>query len=372
MDLSAPPRLDLPRLHLYRLQQLRHTVELVVPDRSYASVGPPRLFGFVSRDAGVLSWFPAELLRTTITCPDEYVVRLPVAHVVHGHHLIVPPDHALADTFDFDDRAVNRPEFNEIGALIRQGEVLHHPSDGRPLFHIFKDVYYNYGHMLVEVLPKLLHIRAMGIRDFVLLYPWSGLDFLAMVQHTAAVLGLTFEPVVCYNNQIVRAENVRWIGPVAQHDRRKSQTLRDLAQALTAAAKPAFPSRLFVTRPPSANRSLANLAQLEDLARAHGYTVIEPSTLSFADQISAFHGADHVLGLMGAALTNTVFMRPGARVSMLTTRRIDPFFYDIARLIGLHFDWAFTEPAETWTNIMQTEPWTIDAARFEGLLPWLD
>ena len=260
----------------------------------------------------------------------------------------------------------------EIGQQILRGEVHRHPASALPTFHIFKDVYYNYGHMLVEVLPKLLHIRAMGIRRFTLLFPWSSLMFLPAVQYAAGVLGLSFEHVVCYNNQVLRVDEVLWIGPVAQHDRRKSETLRELAQVLGPAAPPSAPRRLYVTRPPGATRFIANQAKLEDLARSRGYHVIDPATLRFPEQVGLFHGADHVLGPMGAALTNTVFMRPGARVSMFTNRRVDPFYYDIARLIGLQFDWVFFQDAEAWTNIMQTEAWAIDPGRFAGMLAWLD
>jgi capsular polysaccharide biosynthesis protein len=362
-----------PSMRLHRHTEVPHDVALVVPDRSYACHGPPRLFNYLTRDPKALSWFPAEILRTTVDCPDEYVIRIRDAHVVHGHYLIQYPARPLADTFNFENSAVDRPEISEIGQQILRGEVHRHTANDLPIFHIFKDVYCNYGHMLVEVLPKLLHIKAMGVGRFTMLFPWSSLMFLPAVQFAADALGLSFEHVVCFNNQIVRVDEVLWVGPIAQHDRRKSQTLRDLAGLLTAAVPTSgLPRRLYVTRPAGAIRPIANQAELEGLARAHGYHVVEPATLSFPEQISLFHGADHVLGPMGAALTNTVFMRPGTRVSMFTNRRIDPFYYDIARLMGLEFDWVFTQDGEAWTNVMQTEPWHIDGARFAGLLPWLD
>ncbi|MBC7801774.1 MAG: glycosyltransferase family 61 protein, partial [Gemmatimonadaceae bacterium] len=323
-----------PRLQ--RHPAIPHTVELLVPGRSYRSAGPPRLFGYATQDPGILSWLPDELQRTAITCPDEYVIRLPRVYVVHGHYLFLSPDAALADTFDFDPERAGRPDMAEAATQIAAGEVAAHPAGGLPVFHLFKDIYYNYGHLLVEVLPKLLHIRRLGIDRFSLLYPWSALAYLPIVQHVATVLGLGFEPVVCYNNQIMQADDVHWVGPVARHDRRKSQTLAELARCLTA-VDPAEggPRRLYVTRPPNALRPIPNHGALETLARSAGYEVVDPAALSFPDQVRLFHGADHVIGPMGAALSNTVFMRPGTRVTMLTTRRVDPFYWDIARLIGL-------------------------------------
>lgn len=359
-------------MRLHRYTEVPHELALVVPDRSYASAGAPRMFNYATRDPRVLSWFPDELLRTTVTCPDEYVVRLRDPHIVHGHYIVLPPDRALAETFNFEPGILARPSVIDAAAMIRRNEVFHHPASGQPVFHIFKDVYYNYGHMLIEVLPKLLHILRMGVRRFTLLFPWSALAYLPMVEHTARVLGLSFDHVVCYNNQVLRVDEAFWIGPVAQHDRRKSQTLRELSRILAVAA-PATggPRKLYVTRPRTAGRPVVNQTELEDLARAHGYHVIEPSTLSFPDQVNLFHGADHVLGPMGAALSNTVFMRPGTRVSMIAGRRIDPFFWDIARLMNLRFDWVFTADAEAWTPEMQTEPLAIETARFAGLLSWL-
>lgn len=362
-----------PELRLHRYTEVPHAVELVVPDRSYVSTRAPRLFNYASRDPDILSWFPDELRRTVVSCPDEYVIRLSDACVVQGHYLILRPDKALADTFNFDSGALDRTGVRAAGRLVERGEVERYSGGALPVFHIFKDIYYNYGHMLVEVLPKLLHIEAMGIRDFVLLFPWSALGFLPVLQYTADVLGLRFEHVVCYNNQLLHVAEVFWVGPVAHHDRRKSRTLRDLAQRLVAATSDApSPRRLYVTRPCGANRPMPQQAALEDLARSAGYHVVEPSTLAFPEQVRLFHGADHVLGPMGAALANTVFMRPGARVSMLTSRRVDPFFWDIARLMDLRFDWVFTRDAEAWTPEMQTEPFDLDPARFAGMLAWLD
>ncbi len=110
----------LPSLRLHRHTEVPHDVELVIPDRSYACQGPPRLFNYLTRDTLLLSWFPEELLRTTVTCPDEYVIRIRDAHVVHGHYLIQYPARALADTFNFENSAVDRPEISEIGQQILQ------------------------------------------------------------------------------------------------------------------------------------------------------------------------------------------------------------------------------------------------------------
>lgn len=65
MDLNPAP------LRLHRHTEVPHQVEMVVPHRSYAAHGPPRLFNYLTRAPRLLSWFPEELGRTVIDCPNE-------------------------------------------------------------------------------------------------------------------------------------------------------------------------------------------------------------------------------------------------------------------------------------------------------------
>jgi len=126
----------LPSMRLHRHTEMPHDVALTVPHRSYVCHGPPRMFNYLTRDPKALSWFPVEILRTSVHCPDEYVIRIRDAHVVHGHYLIQYPGRPLADTFNFENSAVDRPVITEIGQQILRGEVHRHTSDALPIFHI--------------------------------------------------------------------------------------------------------------------------------------------------------------------------------------------------------------------------------------------
>jgi capsular polysaccharide biosynthesis protein len=76
-----------------------------------------------------------------------------------------------------------------------------------------------------------------------------------------------------------------------------------------------LPKRLFITR--GAGRNTRRWLQ-EDTAwpelERRGFTRIDPGTMSVRDQIDHFAGADVIVGLHGAALTNLAFVRPGTKV----------------------------------------------------------
>lgn len=65
--------------------------------------------------------------------------------------------------------------------------------------------------------------------------------------------------------------------------------------------------RLYVTRANAAARPLANEAELVDLVVTHGFEVVDPGKLPFAEQIALFASASIVMGPHGAGLTNAAF-----------------------------------------------------------------
>jgi capsular polysaccharide biosynthesis protein len=75
------------------------------------------------------------------------------------------------------------------------------------------------------------------------------------------------------------------------------------------------PLRLYVTRGSGPNtRQLVDEEDLWPRLEQRGFVRVDPGTLSVRDQIDHFAAADVVVGLHGAALTNLVFLKPGARV----------------------------------------------------------
>jgi capsular polysaccharide biosynthesis protein len=59
---------------------------------------------------------------------------------------------------------------------------------------------------------------------------------------------------------------------------------------------------------------MVNEAELESALRDRGFVIAEPEHLSVAEQIGLFRSAEIVVGATGAALANTLFLPPDAKL----------------------------------------------------------
>ncbi|MEG9524872.1 MAG: glycosyltransferase family 61 protein [Hyphomicrobiales bacterium] len=72
--------------------------------------------------------------------------------------------------------------------------------------------------------------------------------------------------------------------------------------------------RLFISRKAFSQRALVNEAEIAEQLSALGFEVIYPETMSFLEQVEAFHSAALVVGSSSSALSNALFCRPGCRI----------------------------------------------------------
>ena len=99
--------------------------------------------------------------------------------------------------------------------------------------------------------------------------------------------------------------------------------LRDLIAPARATLSPTAPGhgrRLYISRGDAAHRRILNEEALFALLSDHGFTLLQLSKLSFAEQVIAFADAEIVIGPNGSGLGNLVFSRPGTRYIELLPR----------------------------------------------------
>jgi len=98
--------------------------------------------------------------------------------------------------------------------------------------------------------------------------------------------------------------------------------------------------RLYVSRRRQTTfRRLINECVIEQLFVEHGFEVIYPETMPFADQVRAFNDASLVAGAAGSNMIGTIFCGAGTRILMLAMwhpRLNYHFFSNIAHLLGHH------------------------------------
>lgn len=108
--------------------------------------------------------------------------------------------------------------------------------------------------------------------------------------------------------------------------------------------------RLFVDRSGARGRTLVNRSEVVTALERRGFEVIDPERFSPRQQIAHFARARVVVGLAGAAMTNTIFCPPDARILYLAPDSgwNDPFFWDLAAVCGhsysaIHGRWSDRE-----------------------------
>ncbi|MCJ2016186.1 glycosyltransferase family 61 protein [Methylobacterium sp. E-065] len=116
------------------------------------------------------------------------------------------------------------------------------------------------------------------------------------------------------------------------------QWLRDRAyQALELDDTPRIEtSRIFLAR--RRGRNIINAAAIEDVFASHGFAIVDPSVLTFREQVQLFAGASHIAGPLGAAFSNVVFCKSGTAVLGLGSRYAvtSSLYQNITELMGGH------------------------------------
>lgn len=109
-----------------------------------------------------------------------------------------------------------------------------------------------------------------------------------------------------------------------------------------------WPARIFIRRGSGA-RMLANTAEVETLMIARGYTIIQPETLSFMQQVRLFANARIVVSPTGAALANAIFCQPGTQVAVLMAKHqemIYRYWCDMLTPLGIDVSYVLGELVE--------------------------
>jgi len=92
---------------------------------------------------------------------------------------------------------------------------------------------------------------------------------------------------------------------------------------------PAPERALFLERR-SGHRGITNESELARAAADRGLEVVDPSALSFSEQLELFSSARVVVGASGAVMANYLLLRPGAHVLALTSEQLADFVLPVA------------------------------------------
>ena len=206
----------------------------------------------------------------------------------------------------------------------------------------------NYYHFLLDVLPRwgILQESLPGLEPDHVYVPRST----SYQRELLALVGLdAYDLVATEKNRAVSADHL--LVPCIPNplEMAPTWTVEWIRACIPAVRTDDKPRMLYVTRGSGPNtRRLVDEADLWPLMEQRGFVRIDPGTMSVRDQIDHFAAADVIVGLHGAALSNLVFAKPGARVlEMFAPSFVKHSFWTICeRIPGVRYQYLVGTDAE--------------------------
>lgn len=249
----------------------------------------------------------------------------------------------LYESFRFPDRAGK-----SIVPVDHEGlksSVVQQPD--RPYLYIGSAGSFNYGHWLVDDLPRAkawLDLRKkMAITPIILLPSFGEKMNDIRLQSLQALIDPAIEVEFIDPEKPLKVDNLYFATPVSFHPRIKNPAaihfVREQANYRFRNEYREPSRKIFVARRPPNSRAIINFDEIWAFLSARGFEMVEPENLNFADQVTLFQDAKIVVGQMGAAMTSTMFCQPATPLIYLAPIGwAEPFYLDLAAVGGQHYN----------------------------------
>lgn len=233
----------------------------------------------------------------------------------------------------------------------------------------------NYYHWLINHLPRLLWLRRRGLltgRRILVNDELTGFqrDSLAALDIDGSQLYELADNAAVYCDDLLvpdffAANTVTHPAAVAM--------LRDAY--LPWGSAPRIPAeRIHLSRRDAANRRLHNEERAVALASAAGFRTVTTAGMPFREQVGLFAGAEAVLAVHGAGLTNLLFCRPGSLVIEVAQRAHRVSSMHMLSLVcghQHHFVDATTDALAAEQNPLLVDWWVDEEGLRRELAHWL-
>jgi hypothetical protein len=249
----------------------------------------------------------------------------------------------LYESYRFPDRA------GKVTELIDENSenILQINSNGRSYLYIGSAGSFNYGHWLVDDLPRAkawLDLRDKMDVIPIILMPSHG-DKMNDIrfQSLKELIDPNIEVEFIDPDKTIKISDIYFATPVSFHPRIKNPAainfVRDQASYYVRKGYREPGRKLFVARRPPNSRSITNFDEVWAFLSARGFEMVEPENLNFVDQVTLFQNAKIVVGQMGAAMTSTMFCQPATPLIYLAPIGwAEPFYLDLAAVGGQHYN----------------------------------
>lgn len=288
----------------------------------------------------------------------NFKIHVPEIRLFAFEHIVVLPygviltkDGAVAETMQklnsyYHERVLQ--SWRQLTSL--KEDELTTSDDNIPILVIEQPTILNYGHWVIEVLPKIYPLLEYIVnKNIKIALP----ETTQIVDATLNFAGVPQSQIFRLPNNPTALTKVLYLSPISRHIGHPgyiSPWCVDVLNRLTARIPPASQEKLFISRKDATGRQLLNEDQVYSLLEPLGYSYVRAGELSFEKQVELFKGASHIVGVFGAGLTNIVFCQAGTKVLMICPNHfLDHFYWNLASLRKLnywHLNGAVKEPGD--------------------------
>ena len=207
----------------------------------------------------------------------------------------------------------------------------------------------NYYHWVTDLLPRLLLIQKCMLSDYpdrwiILHQPAASYE-----NDTFALLGIPIERLNRISSFAFLEVKDLVIADLINRNRTfplwKKQLLDEFKdRVIETTSKESF-QRIYLLRGKQRKRCLIGEDRLIKRLELEGFLIIDPQKLRFEEQLKILSGAELVVALHGAALTNIIFCKEGTHVIELRSAHQPPEHYaEIAFTCNLRFEHVSIPP----------------------------
>lgn len=186
----------------------------------------------------------------------------------------------------------------------------------------------NYGHWLIECLPKFDYLQQLD-GEVGILAPNLNNQMNLVVDASLKASGASPDMVILKmeRKEIRRFKSLTIVDGLTHHGTYMAPQVVHFNERLRAGVKGAGMQKVLLLRD-STTRCISNIEHLTSALKKLGFSAVNPGQLDWDGQIAALKDANSIIGVMGAEMTNIVYANEGANILNIAPASMpDTFFH---------------------------------------------
>ncbi len=173
----------------------------------------------------------------------------------------------------------------------------------------------NYYHFFIDTLAQLYLFDAQGIPNDVPVIVPHYFDRYSFVKAFFDEFPTKRTIILQQKGEFIRVKELYVAKDYTSSDHIHSLREKIVAKGIAAQVQMEYMPNVFITRKKGSFRSIANGQEIEDIAKANGFAIIDPGEFTWKQQVKIFSEAKQIIGVHGAGVTNILYcQQPNVRI----------------------------------------------------------